>query len=106
MQWRAILRSYKELKAQMAELEKRAEAAREAELQSVVDEIRAKVVEYGITERDIFGARREGRRPRSRSSLPARYHDPKTGASWCGRGRMPNWIKSVKNREAFLIKDR
>ncbi|MBN6209404.1 H-NS histone family protein [Ralstonia pickettii] len=29
------------------------------------------------------------------------YRDPKTGATWSGRGRAPTWIG--KNRDKFLI---
>ncbi|EDS82163.1 H-NS histone family protein [Burkholderia pseudomallei S13] len=31
-----------------------------------------------------------------------KYRDPKTGATWSGRGREPGWIKG-KKRERFLI---
>jgi DNA-binding protein H-NS len=30
------------------------------------------------------------------------YQDPKSGATWNGRGKPPNWIAG-KNRERFLI---
>ncbi|MFP3588530.1 H-NS family nucleoid-associated regulatory protein [Paraburkholderia sp. SIMBA_055] len=32
-----------------------------------------------------------------------RYRDPKTGATWSGRGRTPAWLAGVKDRTAFLI---
>ena len=95
--------TYKELKAQMAALTKQAEAVRAAEFQSVVEEIRAKVVEYGITERDIFGGKRGRPATRVKGPVPAKYRDPKTGATWSGRGRTPAWLKDVKNRDRFLI---
>ncbi|MBB5501245.1 MULTISPECIES: H-NS family nucleoid-associated regulatory protein [Paraburkholderia] len=31
------------------------------------------------------------------------YQDPKTGATWSGRGRAPAWIASAKDRTKFLI---
>ncbi|MFP4896706.1 H-NS family nucleoid-associated regulatory protein [Paraburkholderia sp. EG304] len=95
--------TYKELKAQMAELEAQAAMARAAEFQEVLAEIRAKVADYGFTEQDIFG--RASGRPtkRAKSGAPARYRDPKTGATWSGRGRAPSWIKDAKNRDRFLI---
>ncbi len=34
-------------------------------------------------------------------SLPPKYQDPKTGATWTGRGRAPAWLG--KNRDKFLI---
>lgn len=93
--------TYKELKAQMAELEAQAAAARAAEFEEVLADIREKVIAYGFTERDIFGRRRST--TQSGGVVPAKYLDPKTGATWSGRGRAPNWIKNAKNRERFLI---
>ncbi|MBR8235731.1 H-NS histone family protein [Burkholderia sp. AU42008] len=97
--------TYKELKAQMDALAEKAEAARAAEFQAVVDDIRTKVAEYGITEKDIFGTRRG--RPTKQAGAPvqAKYRDPKTGATWSGRGRAPAWIKDAKNRNRFLIQE-
>ncbi|OAJ62766.1 hypothetical protein A6V36_20560 [Paraburkholderia ginsengiterrae] len=34
---------------------------------------------------------------------PALYQDPKSGATWSGRGRAPAWLASVKDRSKFLI---
>ncbi|MFP3710202.1 H-NS histone family protein [Paraburkholderia sp. SIMBA_009] len=94
--------TYRDLKAQMAELEAQAAAARETEFQEVLADIRAKVSECGFTEQDIFGRGRGGpRAPAAR--VAARYRDPKMGATWSGRGRAPNWIKDAKNRDRFLI---
>ncbi|WP_175783906.1 H-NS family nucleoid-associated regulatory protein [Burkholderia ambifaria] len=95
--------TYKELKAQAEALAEKVEAARRAEMQSTIEHIRAKVAEYGITEKDIFGARR-GRLAKQQTALvEAKYRDPKTGATWSGRGRAPAWIKDAKNRNRFLI---
>lgn len=92
--------TYKELKAQAEALAEKAEAARLAELQAVLQDVRAKVAEYGITEKDIFG----NQRARSaQAPVEAKYRDPKTGATWSGRGRAPAWIKDAKNRDRFLI---
>jgi len=95
--------TYKELKAQAEALAEKTEAARRAEMQSIIDDIRAKVAEYGITEKDIFGARRG--KSAKQTQAPAKYRDPKTGATWSGRGRAPAWIKDAKNRNRFLIEE-
>ncbi|MBJ9687550.1 H-NS histone family protein [Burkholderia vietnamiensis] len=92
--------TYKDLKAQAEALAAKAEAARLAEFQVVLDDVRAKVAEYGITEKDIFG-RQRGRS--TKAPTEAKYLDPKTGATWSGRGRAPAWIKDAKNRDRFLI---
>ena len=34
---------------------------------------------------------------------PAKYRDPKTGATWSGRGRAPGWLSNAKDRAKFLI---
>ncbi|WP_435530751.1 H-NS family nucleoid-associated regulatory protein [Paraburkholderia caledonica] len=38
-----------------------------------------------------------------RGPQPALYADPKTGATWSGRGRAPAWIAGAKDRSKFLI---
>ena len=100
---RCIVATFKELKAQMAELEKQAAAARVAEFEEVLADIREKVAEYGFTEGDIFGRGRGRPRKGAAGVLPAKYRNPKTGATWSGRGRPPDWIKNAKNRDRFLI---
>jgi DNA-binding protein H-NS len=39
----------------------------------------------------------------SKSRLPAKYRNPKTGEEWSGWARPPLWIKDVKDRSKFLI---
>ncbi|MBC8752581.1 H-NS family nucleoid-associated regulatory protein [Paraburkholderia podalyriae] len=34
---------------------------------------------------------------------PAMYRDPKSGATWSGRGRAPAWLAGAKDRSKFLI---
>jgi len=38
-----------------------------------------------------------------RGPRPAMYQDPKSGATWSGRGRAPVWIAEAKDRSKFLI---
>ncbi|MBB5462341.1 H-NS family nucleoid-associated regulatory protein [Paraburkholderia sp. Cpub6] len=38
-----------------------------------------------------------------RGPQPALYRDPKSGATWSGRGRAPAWIATAKDRTKFLI---
>jgi DNA-binding protein H-NS len=40
-----------------------------------------------------------------RGPQPATYRDPKSGATWSGRGRAPAWIAEAKDRNKFLIAD-
>lgn len=88
----------------MAELMERTEAARRVEFQQALEEVRAKVVEYGITERDIFGRQRSPRGKPTGNVAPPKYRNPATGVTWSGQGRTPYWIKGAKDRDGFLIK--
>jgi hypothetical protein len=38
-----------------------------------------------------------------RGPQPAKYLDPKTGATWSGRGPAPTWLAAAKDRSKFLI---
>jgi DNA-binding protein H-NS len=48
-----------------------------------------------------FGASVGKGQPKGRQ--PALYRDPRSGATWSGRGRAPGWIAEAKNRSKFLI---
>ncbi|WP_338911875.1 H-NS histone family protein [Mycetohabitans rhizoxinica] len=93
--------TYQELRAQIEKLEAEAEALRQHELQSVLAQMREKIAELGITTEDLFGRRRQTRSPAPAKPREPKYHNPKTGETWSGRGRAPAWIG--KNRERFLI---
>jgi len=97
------LSKYADLKLQIERLQQQAEEARRAELETAIAAIRRSIDEYGLTARDLGFAEipRRGRPPNRTPSLP-RYRDPKTGATWTGKGRAPKWIEG-KNRERFLI---
>ena len=38
-----------------------------------------------------------------RGPQSAKYRDPKSGATWSGRGRAPAWLAGAKDRSKFLI---
>jgi DNA-binding protein H-NS len=38
-----------------------------------------------------------------RGPQPAKYRDPKSGATWSGRGRAPDWMASARDRTRYLI---
>ncbi|MDR5741256.1 MULTISPECIES: H-NS family nucleoid-associated regulatory protein [unclassified Caballeronia] len=38
-----------------------------------------------------------------RGPQPAKYRDPKSGATWSGRGKAPAWLAGAKDRNKFLI---
>lgn len=92
--------TYKELLAQKAKLEEQLESVRVKELEAVIQQVRQTVHEYGLTAEDIGLASKRGRGA-SKKTVAPKYRDPKTGATWSGRGRAPAWIG--KNRDKFLI---
>jgi DNA-binding protein H-NS len=94
---------YTELKAQIARLQAQADEARRTELGNVIEEIRGKIAEYGLTGQDLgFAVAARRGRPPKKAPLPPKYQDPKSGNTWSGRGKPPKWIAG-KNRERFLI---
>lgn len=94
--------TYKVLREQIAQLTQKAEAARAVELETVIAQIRVKVLEYGLTEKDVFPRKRGRPVNAEKSTATPKYQDPKTGRTWSGNGRIPDWIKG-KDRDRFLI---
>lgn len=97
--------SYKELLAQREKLEKQIEEAKAREYAQVLDEIKQKMADYGITLAELGGSRAAGKNAkvsRSRASVAPKYRDPDSGSTWSGRGKPPRWIAG-KDREKFLI---
>jgi len=92
--------TYKDLLAQKAKLEEQLEAARLAEVESAVQQVRQIIHEYGLTAEDLGLATKA--KKRKGTVVAPKYMDPKTGATWSGRGRAPAWIG--RNRDRFLIK--
>ncbi|AUG23999.1 H-NS histone family protein [Burkholderia pseudomallei] len=96
-----VMATYKELLAQLDDLKQQAKRARALELPDVLVGLRKKIVEYGLSQKDLFPPRLG--RPKKADSLPKpRYRDPDTGATWTGRGRAPAWIAG-QDRERFRI---
>lgn len=94
--------TYLELKAQAEALAQQAEEARLAELGAIIASIRKQIAEYGITPDQIFG-RRRATASGERAPVAPKYRDPKTGATWSGRGKAPQWIAKARKRDRFLI---
>ncbi len=93
--------TYKQLLAQKAALEQQLEAAHLAEKTAVIAQVREIVATYGLTAADIGLKAKPGKNGQAKSVVPPKYRDPKTGATWSGRGRAPAWVG--KNRNRFLI---
>ena len=119
------MKSYKQIRAEIARLEREAETARKAESAGVVAKIRKLAAEYDLTVADIgLGSgpqEKDSSRPTAKAGSKkalrktpakkaarsgagvAKYRDPKSGKTWSGFGRAPQWLASAKKRDAFLI---
>lgn len=91
--------TYAELKAQIQELEKQAEAARQRELAEARGKIQELMQAHGITAADLVGAKEDSK---PRGAVPAKYKDPVSGKTWTGRGRAPSWLEG-RDKADFLI---
>ncbi|SCK08767.1 DNA-binding protein H-NS [Variovorax sp. HW608] len=109
-----MTKSYAQLKATIAKLEKEAAALRAAETTKVVAQIRESIATFGLTVEQIFGrgakalkavagkALDGAKAVRKGAGVP-KYRHPKTGKTWTGFGKAPGWIASARNRDKFLI---
>lgn len=96
---------------QIAQLRVQAEQLRNQERSGVIEEIRKKIAEYGITASDLkLTSRPAGRRAGAVAATrgAAKYRGP-TGETWSGgRGRKPRWVTEAlaagKSLSDFEIK--
>jgi DNA-binding protein H-NS len=106
------LATYLELKAQAEAMMAQAEAVRKEELAAVIQDVKSKIKEFGLTAADlglgsvaVAGPRKAA--VKSKSNSPAKYRGP-NGELWAGGlGRKPEWVRSVlaegKNIDDYLI---
>ena len=124
------MRSYKQIRADIARLEREAAAVKKSESTAIVAKIRKLAGQYGLTAADIGLDAAQGSQTAARPSAKdasksaaakkaaakaprgkkarsgagvAKYRDPKSGKTWTGFGRAPAWLASAKNRDVFLI---
>ena len=95
---------------QIAQLRKQAEELRNQERAGVIEEVRKKIAEYGLTASDLKLTARGGRRNvvAAPAKAVAKYRSP-TGETWSGgRGRKPRWVTEAlaagKSLSDFEIK--
>lgn len=100
-----------QIQAKLKKLQAQAEALIATKSQGALKEIRGLMEKYGLTTADIdayAGGKKRGPKSASKhadavKTSVAQYQDPKTGATWSGRGRAPGWITNAKDRTAFLL---
>ena len=96
--------SYKELLAQREKLEKQIEEAKSREYAEVLNEIKQKMADYGISLSELGGGRasKGAKAAKPRAGVAPKYRDPESGSTWSGRGKPPRWIAGM-DRDQFLI---
>ena len=103
--------TYKELQAQIAALQARADAQRLQEVEAVIADIKAKITEYGLAAGDLGLAKRATRPlvgPGVKRTSKLVYRHPETGETWSGLGYPVKWLRDLvkssgKPRSAFVI---
>lgn len=92
--------SYKELQEQITALTAQAEALRQQEVGKVIEDIRAKMADYGLTTADI--APKGTRGLLKGATIAPKYIDRATGQTWSGRGKQPRWMVEALARGATM----
>jgi hypothetical protein len=115
-----------QIQTKMKKLQVQAESLIAKRAQSVLNDIRKLMEEHALTTSDIDAHSSTKRKPGRRAGavsgnatarrkvaksgksvtkgkLPPKYLDPKTGQTWSGHARPPQWIKVAKDRSVFLI---
>ncbi|MBN3851056.1 H-NS histone family protein [Paraburkholderia sp. Ac-20342] len=107
-----------QIQAKLKKLQAQADVMIARKAQAAVDQIRELMLKHGLTTADIEAEAKARRAARGagngrvkaagaakagKTATPAKYLDPKTGATWTGHGRAPGWIVNAKDRTAFLI---
>lgn len=100
--------TYAELLNQAKLLDKQIQEARNAELASVIAEIREKMAAYGLTPADLE-SKKFVRKVGASKALVIKYRNEQ-GLTWSGgAGRKPDWVKDVMGRggdiEQYRIPD-
>ncbi|MFM0327718.1 H-NS histone family protein [Caballeronia glebae] len=97
------------IQARIKKLEAQAQAIKLKKTGGVIKQIRDLMAQYEITVEDVAAstgkASAKAQVKTSQNSTSVKYADPKTGATWSGRGRAPAWIANARNRDAFLVAD-
>ena len=88
-----------QLETMKAKIEAQIPKARAKEARAEVEKMLAG---KGLCLTDITGSAGSARRSTKGQTVPAKYRDPKTGATWAGRGRSPKWYDK-RHPERFQV---
>ena len=90
--------TYRELKEKGEALIRQAEEMRMEEIPGVIAEIKGRMAEYGIYASDLSDDSSQHpmkrAKPANAKGVP-KYKDAKTGKTWTGKGRHPEWVTAA-----------
>jgi DNA-binding protein H-NS len=95
----------------MKKLQAQADALMTRESAAVLKTVHELMERHGLTTADIdayAGGKQRATKAvantKSNGSVAAvKYRDPKSGATWTGHGRAPQWIAAARNRDKYLV---
>ncbi len=94
--------TYRQLKQQIAELEKKAAIAMKEEARKAIETIKRQIAEFGLSAADLGLeiARRAGAKTTKGKKLvlTPKYREPGTGKTWNGHGKRPGWIVAAQKK--------
>ncbi|CAN7590368.1 H-NS histone family protein [Acidovorax delafieldii] len=90
--------TYAELLAQKKILDEQIANAKKSESEAALRAVLQLVHEFGFTSQQVFPLKAS----KPKMKVDAKYRDPRTGATWSGRGKPPLWIAG-KDRALFVI---
>ncbi|WP_250515148.1 H-NS family nucleoid-associated regulatory protein [Caballeronia sp. INDeC2] len=95
------------IQARIEALQAKADALIAKKSESVLKKIHDLMSSHGLTVSDIeqySGTRKKtGKSTAAKKQGTVAYQDPKTGATWSGRGRAPGWIANARDRSKFAV---
>ncbi|WP_250504024.1 H-NS family nucleoid-associated regulatory protein [Caballeronia sp. AZ7_KS35] len=93
------------IEERIKKLQARADAIQKKQAIAAVAKIHSLMKEHGLTIDDLTNRGGAGAKDSASAALAVtgKYRDPRTGATWSGRGRAPAWIANAKNRARFLV---
>ena len=94
--------TYRQLKQQIAALEKKATQVMKEEARKVIESIKQQIAEFGLSAADLGLeiARRAGAKAAKEKKLvlTPKYREPSTGKTWNGHGKRPGWIVAAQKK--------
>jgi len=92
-----MAKSYQQIKKQIEQLQRQADALRDSEIKGVVDRIKVAIAHYGLTAAHLgLGAASASPKAASKRSAKAsaQFSDD-AGNKWSGRGPRPRWLRDA-----------